>query len=363
MRPKKPLQGRREKKSLSQPKMTQYMPIVLAAFSITLLGSCDDLASDSGDSESEHAVVHGGTPPSRIDSINQTILTNPNAPNPYVERARMQWIEGHSDAALRDYDLAIKADSMYAPAWEGKSELLFQMRAFDPAKNHLDECVLRFPSSISCRLRRAEIAAHLNQYDQAFELLSQALRLDDQLHEAYYMKGQIYEQTGADEKALSSYKTAIEVGPDFYDGYVALGINHARKGDPLPKEYYLSAIELEPRAVEARYNFAMFLQEQGDFDDAFTMYREILNLDGNNATACFNQGYIHLEYLTQYDSAAHWFSEAIDRLPHYHQAFFNRGLAHESLGQEELALADYNEALRLYPSYTAAALAKNRVLN
>jgi tetratricopeptide (TPR) repeat protein len=296
------------------------------------------------------------------DSINRVILGDPDRPDSYVERAWIQWLQGDSDAALDDYNLAIEADSMHAPAWEGKSELLFQLKAFDPAVRHLDECIDRFPSSTACRLRRAEIAAHLHQYDQAFELLGEALRTNDLLHEAYYMKGQIYEETGADEKALSSFKTAIEVAPDFYDGYVALGLVYARKGDPLAREYYRSAIELEPRAVEARYNFAIFLQEQGDFDDAFSMYNEILFLDENNATACFNQGYIHLEYLTQYDSAAHWFSEAIARLPHYRQAFFNRGLAYESLGDTDLALADYDEALRLHPGFTAAALAKNRVL-
>ena len=44
-----------------------------------------------------------------------------------------------------------------------------------------------------------------------------------------------------------------------------------------------------------------------------------------------------MEYLQSYDSAAHHFSKAIDALPYYHQAFFNRGLAYESLGEAEQA--------------------------
>ena len=91
-------------------------------------------------------------------------------------------------------------------------------------------------------------------------------------------------------------------------------------------------------------------------------YRDIVDLDPNNAAASFNQGYIHLEYLQDYDSAVHHFSLAIEALPYYHQAFFNRGLANESLGRDADAELDYREALSIKPDYTAAALALERVL-
>ena len=77
------------------------------------------------------------------------------------------------------------------------------------------------------------------------------------------------------------------------------------------------------------------------------MYDLILTLDATNASAAFNKGFVHLEYLSQYDSAAFWFGTAIDLLPYYHQAHYNKGLALESLGQNEEALAAYNDALTM----------------
>ena len=53
-----------------------------------------------------------------------------------------------------------------------------------------------------------------------------------------------------------------------------------------------------------------------------------------NASAAFNKGFVYLEYLAQYDSAETWFDEAIARLPYYHQAHYNRGLAIESQGKK-----------------------------
>ena len=132
--------------------------------------------------------------------------------------------------------------------------------------------------------------------------------------------------------------------------------------DPVAEEFYRSAIELRPQSVEAHYNLAMHMQGSGRLNDALDTYRQILAIDSTNATASFNQGFIYLEYLANYDSAAYWFTEAIERLPYYHQAFFNRGLARESLGDRSGAISDYSEALRIKPDYTVAALAKDRAL-
>ena len=50
-------------------------------------------------------------------------------------------------------------------------------------------------------------------------------------------------------------------------------------------------------------------------------------------------------------------------LPYYHQAFYNRGLCRESMDNLEGALSDYDEALKLNPTFDAVAIAKGRVLN
>jgi tetratricopeptide (TPR) repeat protein len=299
---------------------------------------------------------------SASDSFDARIRNNPQDPAVYAARAEFKLSEGDTAGALEDWSLALRADSNYAPAWEMQSEVLYQLRQFEPCLEKLEGCLQRFPDDVACLMRRAEFAIHLNQFEEAFDWLNSALRVDDQLHEAYWMKGRIYETTGALEKAQSSYQTAVEVNPDFFDGFIALGILLASQQNPLAEEYYQSAMELRPQAVEPLYNLAIFLQDSDRHREALNLYERILTLDSQNATASFNQGYIHLEYLQSYDSAAYWFSEAIERLPYYHQAFYNRGLARESMGQVQIALEDYTEALRLKPDYTAAAKAKGRAL-
>lgn len=296
------------------------------------------------------------------NALTALIAENPEAPAPYVDRAVWCAQQGRFEDAIGDLDLALRADSGFAPAWEYKAELLYNARNFEATLQTLNRCVRKAPASTACRLRRAELNIHLGQVERAFNDLNESLRINDQLHEAYWMKGKLYEGLGNVELARSSFTTAVEVRPDFYDGFIALGLFCASQGDPLAEEYYRSAIELKPGSVEAHYNLAMHLQERGDLEEALTTYALISELDPNNATAPFNQGYIHLEYRQDYGAAVEAFSKALDRLPYYQQAFYNRGLAHESLGELERALADYESALEVKPDYTEAALAKGRVL-
>ena len=297
-----------------------------------------------------------------LADMDAQIIQNPNDPEGYHQRALWKVNQSDPQGAYEDWGLALKADSSFAPGWENRADMLYRMQNFDACMEELDNCIAYADGSTMCLLKRAEFNIHLNQFERAFDDLNEALRINDQLHEAYWMKGKIYASTGATDKAISSYQTALEVNPGFFDGFISLGLYLAELGNPLAEEFYKSAIELRPQSVEARYNLAIYLQGESRNEQALELYREILSIDSTNATASFNQGYIHLEYYSAYDSAEYWFTKAIQHLPYYHQAFLNRGLARESQGNITGALADYGEALRIKPDYTVAALAKERAL-
>ena len=296
------------------------------------------------------------------------IVESPSDPSRYVDRAGWHLRNGRISEGLQDLNLALEADSTHAPAWSAKADALYLTQAFDLCIEHLNACLEVSPDHIPCLLRRAEMHTHLRQYPEALEKLNAALRQQPLNHEAYWMKGMIYREQGNATNAKSSFQTAVEVNPNFFDGFIALGLMYAVDQDTLAISFLETAKELRPRSVEARYNLAYCLQEHKPtkrryLDRAKAEYRAIVHIDPANATAPFNQGYIHLEYLQEYDSAVHHFSRAIDALPYYHQAFFNRGLSYESLGETVQAELDYREALRIKPDYTAAALALERVLD
>jgi tetratricopeptide (TPR) repeat protein len=301
-----------------------------------------------------------------MDSINQLILDEPGKINHYLTRAHL--FQGDKDfvSAMDDLNRALLLDSTFAETHHQLGSLHYISKNVDLALTSFDKCLEYNPDHIGCLLKRAEIDLLLRKYPEALEGINRALKIDQFQPEAYYMKGLLYKETGDTANAVSSYATAIERDPQFYDAYIQLGLLYASAGSDLALEYYNSAIELRPTSIEALYNKAMFLQSNARLKperlrQALKVYDIIDEIDPTMPTAMYNKGYVYLEYILEYDSAAMMFTEAIERLPVDHQAYYNRGLCYESLNQLTKAIEDYDRALKLKPNYTPAAIAKGRV--
>ncbi len=331
----------------------------LIALSLALF-ACNDTAPQNEASQQEQL--------SPLDSLNDAIVASPLKARLYLERGTIYLEEGKPGKALLDFDQAIEIDPNFDLAIFKKGELLYANTQYKEAMLEYQRCLEVNPENVDCLLKSAEMNIHLQQYGKAVDDINTALRIDDQLPFAYYMKGRIYKETGDSSLAVSSYQTAVEVDPSYYEAYIEAGLLYAAAGSDLALEYFNTAMDLKPRSVEAKYATAYYLQESFAKDtarvsDAKELYQEILEIDPNNAAAAFNQGFIELEYRMNYRKALEHFSLAVDLFPQYYQAYYNRGLCHESLDERNLALADYDKALSIEPTYTPAALGKGRILD
>lgn len=332
---------------------------------LTMVACTTDAPSTDEPKEQQ---VASNTEDRSIESINALILEDPLNIDLYNERAAFHINNGNLGAAVEDFDRALKIDSTHAKTLHEKGNTLFRTKNFDGAFASYKSCLSHHPDDIDCLLRAAEMNIHLRQYGKAIEHINNVLRQDDHQAMAYYMKGRIYKEQGDSSLAVSSYQTATEVDPEFYDAFMEAGLLYSEAGSDVSLEFFNSAIEINPQSVEALYAKAFHLQKTGFLDtlrwgQAQEVYQQIMEVDPRNAVAHFNHGFIDLEYRQNYTVAARSFSEAINLLPGYFQAYYNRGLCRESLDQSNLALADYEKALEINPTYTAAAIAKSRVLN
>lgn len=303
----------------------------------------------------------------KLEELNRMIVDQPNDPEVYRLRARFHYRNNNPSSAIEDMNRAVRLDSNNAEILFERGELFYNLLRFERAKEDYERCVRANKDAVDCLLKLGELHIHLRNYSQAVESINNALRVNQQLPFAYYMKGRIYKETGDTLLAASSYQTAIEVDPDYYDAYIEVGLLYTAAKSDLAIEYFNTALEIKPNSVEAMYNLAYYLTISGvkrheRFDQAFDLYDRILSVDPSNATAPYNKGFIYLEHLQEYDSAAHYFKQATRLLPSYFQAHYNLGLSLESLDRPAEALVAYNEALRLQPDYTPAAIAKGRVL-
>jgi len=322
-------------------------------------GSNDsDAPANPGSSEVDHV----------LDSLNKNIELRPNDFQVYLDRARYFGDNQSYGRAFEDIARALAIDSTKATVYQYKGELFFSQQKVKEAYEEYKRCIQFDATNSNCLLQKTGIDIVLGNYDVAREQINAALKQNEYNPYAYYMRGRLYKTLGDTSLAASSYKTAIEVDPDYYDAYVEVGLLYAAQKNELAKEYYNSAIAIRPRSIEVWYNKAMYLQETGfrkkdKYAEAFACYDTILKIDGNFVAADFNKGFIWLEYLQNYDSAAYYFTRAVNTYPQYFQAYFNRGLCNESLNKKKEAESDYRQALALSPGYDEAAKALNRLLS
>jgi tetratricopeptide (TPR) repeat protein len=187
------------------------------------------------------------------------------------------------------------------------------------------------------------------------------LRIDPQHAKGYYLKGWIHMEAGDTALAISSYRTAVERDPDFFDAYLQMGQLHAALRNPLAVEYYNSALAIKPSSVEAWYGMGMFAQENGRDSVALACYARIKDIDPRNPLAWYNSGYVLLELRDQPAAARTEFRQAIKLVPTWADAYYNRGLTYELENRLDSAYSDYRLALELLPDMTLAAQGLSRL--
>lgn len=325
------------------------------------------LGEDGTNSPQTQQGPEPGSFAAQIEAASEAIKTNPNAAEPYLERAALFRSKARWEMAMADLNRAKRLDTTNDAVWQRIGLYKMDQADFNGAYEAYDACIENNASNTDCLLGKAEIELLLNQYSRAIELINQALVQDEYLARAYWLKGIYHKETGDTTKARSSYATVVEIDPTYTDAYIQLGLLYTNDRPELAVGFYASALRNDSTLTDARYNLGLVLQENANGNreqlrSAMAEYEVLARQDSVDARPHFNTGYIYLEYLQEYDSAAAAFSEAIARYPLYHQAYYNRGLARESMDDKAGAIADYRQALTIEPNYDPAVYHLNRAL-
>jgi TolB-like protein/AraC-like DNA-binding protein/Tfp pilus assembly protein PilF len=197
--------------------------------------------------------------------------------------------------AVRLYSAAIAIDSGFAKAYTGLAYAYWNRYFYETyfEKNYLDSCLI---------------------------LAEKALSYDDQLDEAYFIKGEYYRVKGQQEKALDNYDKALGINPNYYQAYYwkgylltwvqgdyvkgldnyhkalnlirnrerailsnALGIAYRDAGFPEQAKYYFNeAFVLDSNRVSYLGNVAFLEFSVENFDKALELWEQQKKLDSTS---------------------------------------------------------------------------------
>ena len=265
------------------------------------------------------------------------------------------------DEALQHMNKAIQLDSTRADFFLTMADLSFAANRTYNAKQNLERALLLDPSNIEAMLRLAELNLIVRKYGDSVDLLNKVLELDKKNTTAWFMRGMNFKENGDTNKAVSDFQSAIEADPEFYNAYMQLGMIFQLRNDPASEGYFTNAIRIKPSSEEALYGRGLWYQDHNQLDKAIQDYTTIVQINPMNRNAHFNLGYIHQIYLNIFPEAIKHYSRAIEADPRYAEAFYNRGLCYEAVGNLDLAESDFKSALMVRPVYPVAEQGLKRV--
>jgi tetratricopeptide (TPR) repeat protein len=163
-------------------------------------------------------------------------------------------------------------------------------------------------------------------------------------------QGDIFFDEKRFQKALETYKKALEVEPENIDALICCGLCY-RNLEEYDKaiEYYDNALEIEPDNKTALNNIGYVLECKGKIEEAIEYYNKSLEVDPNYDMPLVNLTKIYLDR-KDYKSAIKVYKNALEVDPINTANWIDLGRAYRFMEKYEKAIMAYSKALKLVPS-------------
>lgn len=186
--------------------------------------------------------------------------------------------------------------------------------------------------------------------NNAFKLLTEAIRLNPKLTEAYVNRAALFTEAKQYARAISDLDAAIRLQPDNAKtlntrGYLQLLLQNYEKA----MADFDSALALDLSYPQPLNNRGLVRIAQEDFDKAVREFDAAIKLDGKYIDAHNNRGFA-LMRARKFDDAVVSYTKALELDPKYINAWNNRAMAHAQAGRHAEAIADFTKAIELQPA-------------
>ena len=174
-------------------------------------------------------------------------------------------------------------------------------------------------------------------------------------HAALHLNlGNAYQAAGQSERAVASYRRALELDPNCAPAYSNLGNVLQAQGDPAGAiANYETALRISPDYPEAHVNLGTACEKLGQLDRAIASFRAAVRLRPNDADSHNNLAHV-LQTAGRLDDAVAAYQTAARIAPASAGIRVNLGSALRSLGRLDEAIAEYQHALAIEPTSAVA---------
>ena len=332
-----------------------------------LFNSCDKCNK----ANHSNAVVTDSSSIPEIDKITQEIKKDSLNPFLYFKRAQVYEANNDFKSAATDMYLALTIDSL-RPEFYTYAANLF-MKSGEPQRGIalMNKAITTDSSNSVFYVKAAELAyvdtTIKGNYLLALEYLNTAITKDMQNADIYFFKGNVFKEMGDTVKAISSFQTATELNPKYYDAYVQIGLLLKNRKNKEAEKYFDNAIKVSDKPEDALYAKASIYKEQGvalyeankeaqskaQLNKAVENFKKVIEVNYRNVEAYMGVGFCYYQ-MDSLQEAYEFYDKALKIAPTYAGAYFSKGLCAEDLGKTKEAIMLYQNCLNIDPTFERA---------
>ena len=201
-------------------------------------------------------------------------------------RARERFAAGDWFGTLYLVDELVESADGFADAHQLRGVALALLGRPEDALAAFDTALTRNPAYVEALVHRAVVLAELGRGEEAarsFELAARAENAEGRFPRAvagrlanlHAQLGEAYADAGAPQEAVSEYRRALSLGPDFHDLRYRLGRHLVASGRYLEaREELERVLRVRPDFAEARTALGLACYLSGDTEGARAVWRD-----------------------------------------------------------------------------------------
>ena len=281
--------------------------------------------------------------------------------NGYINRARWYLANQQVGNAIRDINSALSLDGKNVDALLVLADIYYALGDQDNILLTLNKATEIAPMDSRPIIKLAELSFLQGNVNMSNAYIDKALELNNINPQAYYMRGVICMSKNDTVQALKQFMKARNQDDSFIDPVKQIAAIYAAQRNPVARDFYNLAIEMEPDNLASYYDLALYLQDNGYPEKALEIYDTLNVKMPGNYQILFNKGYVNLVYLFEYDKAIENFDKVLEIDPKSVDALLNKGVAYEQKGNFKQAKSIYLQILKVNPNYQLAIDALHRI--
>lgn len=295
-----------------------------------------------------------------LDEFTKAIVINPKNDDMLWQRGVLLMELGENDLALIDFINATEHNPKNENAVAYIGEFWFYKKEYDKAIDYYTKAIEINALNQLPYFKRSEAWKAVNNFENYLADVNKAIQLSNDRTNALFSRGKYWYNLGQYRRAIEDFSAIINKTPKDYEVFRLRGVcwRDIKETDKAIEDF-TRAIELNPEFRDAYINRGNTYLEKEEYAKAMVDYSEVIRINPDDYEVLSNRGALW-NRKGESKLAIEDCTTSISIRPTA-QSFVNRGNAFLNLGQYDMALSDYDNALQINIQFVEAWVNKGTV--